>query len=116
MVLFRSAALTLAVLAGTTLAAPLGAQTSATLGVSARVIEECTAQSKRELVRLARKLNDPSLISRCSKSVSSQVNLQVVNVASLQPRVALPPQISQKRLGLSTIKGQADVFLVTVSY
>lgn len=116
MVFFRSAVPILAVLAGTMYAAPLGAQTSATLSVSARVIEECTALSKRELVRLARKLNDPSLISRCSKGVSSRVSQQVVNVASLQPRVSLPPKISQKRFGRSTINGQADVFLVTVTY
>jgi hypothetical protein len=88
------------------------------LNVTARVVQECTvtAKSKRELVKLARKLRDPSIISRCSKGVVSRVDRQRVKVANLQPRTALPRTISRKRVDRSTIKGQTDVVLVTVTY
>ncbi len=120
MVFIRSAALTVPLLVGIALAAPLKAQTTATLTVSVRVVEECTATSKRELVRLARKLNDPGLIRRCSKGVVSRVNQRVVKVANIQPSApgfgASNRQVSKKRVLRSTINGAADVVLVTVTY
>ena len=120
MVFIRSAVLTVPLLVGIALAAPLKAQTTATLTVSVRVVEECTATSKRELVRLARKLNDPGLIRRCSKGVVSRVNQRVVKVANIQPPApgfgAGSRQISKKRVLRSTINGEADVVLVTVTY
>lgn len=116
MVVVRSAAIAIAFLAGATLAAPLEAQTSATLRVSVRVVEECTVLSKRELVKLARRLNDPSLIRRCSKGVVSRVNQRVVDITSLQPNVSVPSTTSRKRVVRSTKNGKADVVLVTVTY
>lgn len=116
MVVIRSAALAFSLLAGTALAAPLEAQTSATLHVSVRVVEECTVKSKRELVKLARQLNDPDLIRRCSAGVSSQVEQRVVKVADIQPTPAARPHVSKATLKRSTIHGNADVVLVTVTY
>ena len=118
MVVLRSAVLAITFFIGTTLPAPLEAQASATLNVSARVVQECTVsvKSKRELVKLARRLNDPSIIRRCSKGVVSRVDQRVVQSASFQPRAAQPARFSQKRVVRSTVSGQADVVLVTVSY
>ncbi|MGI9487659.1 MAG: hypothetical protein ACR2RF_17625 [Geminicoccaceae bacterium] len=123
MVFFRPVSLAAALFAGIFLALPLKAQTSATLNVSARVIEACTviAKSKRELVKLARKLNDLSIIRRCSKGVVSRVNQKVVKSANLQPRVAVPSSagktsVSKKRIVRSSSSGDADVLLVTVTY
>jgi|GEM_PF-4113262 len=121
MVVVRSTAFAIPFFLGIVLAAPIDAQTSATLNVSVRVVEECTVRSKRELVRLARKLNDPGLIRRCSKGVVSRVDQKVVKVANIQPDVAgssrvSRPSVSKKRVVRSTISGETDVVLVTVTY
>ena len=123
MVFFRPVSLAAALFAGIFLALPLKAQTSATLNVSARVIEACTviAKNKRELVKLARKLNDLSIIRRCSKGVVSRVNQKVVKSANLQPRGAGPfsagkTNVSKKRIVRSSPSGDTDVVLVTVTY
>ena len=116
MVVVRSLAVAIAFVAGIAFAAPLMAQPSATLNVSARVVEECTVKSKRELVKLARKLNDPGLIRRCSKGVVSRVDQKVVKIAKLRPRSAASRNVSRKRVVRSTVGGQADVVLVTVTY
>ena len=115
--------LAIALFAGIFLTLPLKAQTSATLNVSARVVEACTviAKSKRELVKLARKLNDPSIIRRCSKGVVSRVHQKVVKSARLQPRGVVPSSVSKasfskKRIARSRSSGDADVVLVTVTY
>lgn len=118
MVFIRPVSLAIALFAGIFLALPLAAQTTATLNVSARVIEECTviARTKRELFKLARRLNDPSIITRCSKGVVSRVNQSVVKVANLQPRVALPTRTTSKRRVRSSSRRDRDVVLVTVTY
>ncbi len=116
MVLFRSVLLSIAFFAGILLALPLKAQTSATLNVSARVVEECTVRSKRELFHLARKLNDPSIIRRCSKGVVSRVNHQIVKSANLHPPAAQAARVSSKRIHRLSATGGADVMLVTVTY
>ena len=116
MAFVRYASLAIALSAGITLAAPLEAQTTATLNISARVVEECTVRSKRELVKLARKLNDPGLIRRCSQGVQSRVDQQVVKGANLQPLSAVPTRLSKQRVSRLTLAGKADVVLVTVTY
>ncbi len=123
MVLVRPVSLVIALFASVFFVLPLKAQTSATLNVSARVVEECTviAKSKRELVKLARKLNDPSIIRRCSKGVVSRVNQRVMKIAKLQPPVSSASSvgktsISKKRFVRSSASGDADVVLVTVTY
>ena len=100
------------------LAAPLEAQTSATLNVTARVVQECTvsAKSKRELVKLARKLNDLSIIRRCSKGVVSRVDKKTTTITNLRQPVSSSRKVTKKRVSRSTINGQTDVVLVTVSY
>lgn len=116
MVFARPASLAIALAAGLFLAPPLEAQTSATLNVSARVIEECTVKSKRELFMLAYKLKDPSIITRCSKGVVSRINQSVVKAANLQPRVAVPSNVSSKQFVRSSSSGKREVVLVTVTY
>lgn len=116
MVFVRSIVLVTALVVGATLAAPSIAQTSATLRVTARVVEECTVKSKRELIKLARKRNDPGLIRRCSKGVVSRVSHGVIKRANLRPPVAVPAKLSKKYVSRSTIDGMADVVLVTVTY
>ncbi len=123
MVLVRPVSLVIALFASVFFVLPLKAQTSATLNVSARVVEECTiiAKSKRELVKLARKLNDPSIIRRCSKGVVSRVHQRVVKVAKLQPPATPHPgagraSISKKHIVRSSASGDTDVVLVTVTY
>lgn len=117
MVVIRSAALTLGLLLGIALAAPLEAQTSASLNVSARVVEECTVGSKRELYKLARKLNDASVLTRCSIGVVSRVDQRVVKIPRPQPSSAAPTRVSSRRLVKSSISSSSiDVVLVTVTY
>lgn len=118
MVSLRSITPAFLLIAGLVLAVPVEAQTTATLNVSARVVEECTvsARSKRQLFELARKLNDFSIIRRCSKGVVSRVDKQIVRVANLQPVVGIPKRFSQKRVVRSTRSGKANVVLFTVSY
>ncbi|MGI9416389.1 MAG: hypothetical protein ACR2RA_00985 [Geminicoccaceae bacterium] len=115
MIAVRSIAVAITLLAGLSLAAPLQAQT-ATLNVSARVIAECTVGSRRELARLARRLNDPSLIRRCSKGVVSRVDRRVVKVAKLKTRPAQSRRVSRKRSPRRTLAGETDVVLFTVTY
>jgi hypothetical protein len=112
----RPIALAIALLAGVGLAAPLGAQTTATLNVTVRVVEECTVRSKRELVKLARRLNDPSLIQRCSKGVVSKVNHRVVDIANLQPVEPVHARSISKHVVRATKSGETEVVLVTVTY
>jgi hypothetical protein len=116
MIVARSAALAIALLGGAGLATSLDAQTTATLNVTVRVVEECTVLSKRELVKLARKLNDPSLIRRCSKGVVSRVNQRVVDIAKLQPVEPVRSRTKTKRIVRTTKSGETDVVLVTVTY
>ncbi len=100
-------------------ASPIQAQTSATLNVTARVIEECTVVtgSKRELAKLARKLNDPGLLQRCSKGVVSRVDRRVTTVAALRaPVVRQPATSTRKHVTRRSVPGAADVVLVTVTY
>lgn len=116
MAVVRSAAFVFALLTGFALATSLEAQTSATLNVSVRVVAECTVLSKRELVKLARELNDPSLIRRCSKGVLSRVNQRVVDLANLQPSQPVPSTTTKKRVVRTVKSGRTDVVLVTVTY
>ncbi|MDH3662027.1 MAG: hypothetical protein OEU92_18690 [Alphaproteobacteria bacterium] len=123
MVFVRSIGLATALIAGIALAAPIKAQTSATLNVTARVIEECTVFSKRELVKRARELNDPGLIRRCSASVLSRVSQKTVKAGNLRGPLVVPvrsgnatAKLSKKCVSRSTIAGHTDVVLVTVSY
>lgn len=121
MVLIRSAVLAIVIFAGVVISAPLEAQTSATLNVTVRVVQECTVQSKRELVELAFRLNDPGLIRRCSKGVVSRVNQQVVNVEEIQSNpgaVSSPanPAVSKQQVVRTNPNGQTEVVLVTVTY
>lgn len=116
MVYFRPVSLAIVFLVGIFLALPLEAQTTATLNVSARVVEECTVRSKRELFRLARKLNDPGIIQRCSKGVSSRVSQRVVKSANLQPPAVPVTRISSRKFRRSGSSRTVDVVLVTVSY
>ena len=114
----RAAAIGIVCLVSLGAAPSLDAQTSATIQVSARVVEECTVSvgSKRELVKLARKLGDPSIVRRCSKGVLSRVDRRAVTRASLLPAVAVTPGVSSRRVAKVTTAGKADVLLVTVSY
>ena len=116
MVFVRSVILATAVVAGIALTTSSQAQTSATLRVTARVVEECTVKTKRELIQLARKRNDPGLIRRCSKGVVSRVDQRRVNILNLRPRTPAPSSISKQRTSASTVNGQAEVILVTVTY
>ena len=102
--------------AGLGFTVPLEAQTTATLNVSAVVVEECTIRVKRELVKLARRLKDPSIIRRCSKGVRSRVDQSVVKLAAFRPSAPVPPKVSKKRLSKIIHGGNMDVVLVTVSY
>lgn len=112
----RSAAFAIVMATGLALAAPLEAQATATLNISAVVVEECTIRVKRELVKLARRLKDPSIIRRCSKGVRSRIDESVVDIADLRPPVPAPPRISKHRLSKIFSGGKVDVVLVTVSY
>ena len=112
----RPAFFAIALFAGITLAAPLKAQATATLKVTARVVNECTIYSKRELVKRARALNDPSLIRRCSKGVVSRVDQRRVKISQLRPRTPMPGGRSKKRISRRTAPGSADVVLFTVTY
>ncbi len=116
MFLARPVSLAIILFVGIFLAMPLKAQTSATLNVSARVVEECTVKSKRELFKLARKLNDPSIIRRCSKGVVSRVHHKVVKIGNLQPSGAVPSRVSRKQFVRSSPSGATDVVLTTVTY
>ncbi|MGI9510900.1 MAG: hypothetical protein ACR2QJ_16290 [Geminicoccaceae bacterium] len=118
MIFVRSVALMIAFLVGASLVTPVAAQTNATLNVTARVVQECTviAKSKRELVKLARRLNDPSIIQRCSKGVVSRVDKKTVKISRFPTRSAVSGKTSKKRVTRSTIGAKADVILVTVSY
>jgi hypothetical protein len=99
-------------------AAPLEAQTTATLTVTARVVDECTVgvKSKRELAKLARQLNDPSILRRCSKGVVSRVNQKVTRLANVAPVVRQPAALSKKTARRHAKSGKADIVLVTVTY
>lgn len=116
MVFLRSVSLVAVFFIGIALALPLKAQTVATLNVSARVVEECTVRSKRELFRLARRLNDASIIARCSKGVVSRVNTRVVTVPNLQPSVVPISRTTSRTVKRTNSAGNIDVMLVTVSY
>ncbi len=116
MIVARPVALAIALLAGAGLTAPLDAQTTATLNVTVRVVEECTVLSKRELVKLARRLNDPSLIRRCSKGVVSRVDHRVIDFANLQPAEPVHSRSISKHVVRVTKSGEAEVVLVTVTY
>lgn len=118
MVSMRSLAPVFLLIAGLTMAAPLQAQTTATLNVSARVVEECTVSAKNKLLlaRLAKKLGDPDIVRRCSFGVVSRVDKQVLSVANLQPASSAQRWSSQKRVVRSTPWGKANVVLFTVSY
>ena len=118
MIVLRSI-LTVAVFAIVITMAPrLEAQTASTLTVTARVVEECIVgvTSKRELVKLARRLNDPSIIRRCSEGVRSNVDQKVTRIATVTPAIRQPSDVSTKSSRRSVKFGEADVVLVTVSY
>lgn len=114
----RSVAVVIAFLASLAFATPLSAQVTATLNVSARVISECTVtvRSKRELAQLARRLNDPGLIRRCSKGVVSRVDQRIVKSARLPTRATSPRRVSGSRTVRRTTAGRSDVLLFTVTY
>lgn len=98
---------------------PLQAQNSGTLSVSAQVVNECTVllgKSKREIARLARQLEDPSILRRCSRGVVSRVDRRVVRVPISTLPVARPSTVSRKNVVRRTASGHVDVVLLTVSY
>jgi len=96
---------------------PLEAQTTATLNVTARVVEECTVGvlSRRERVKLARRLNDPTIIRRCSTNVQSRVDQNVTRIATINPPVRQRVDVSS-RSSRRQVDGEVDVFLVTFTY
>jgi len=101
------------------LAMPGQAQTSATLNVSVRVVEQCVISSaeKRRLARLVRKTGRRIDISqRCSKGVVSRVSERPINRTILRPTVPLPRRISREKVARRTAAGRSDVYLVTVTY
>ena len=112
----RSAACAIVMVACLSLAAPLEAQATATLNISATVVEECTIEVRRELVELARRLKDASVLRRCSKGVHSHIHERVLKFADLPPLVPAPPRVSKKRLSKIIRNGQEEVVLITVSY
>ncbi len=97
---------------------PGQAQTSATLNVTVRVVEECviSAALKRRIARLARKTGRTDILQTCSKGVVSKVNERMVNQTVLQPTAPLPSAINTARIAKKTSAGRSDVVLVTVSY
>lgn len=100
-------------------AMPAQSQTSATLNVSARVVEECVISSaeKRRLARLVRQAGRRvDIAQRCSKGVVSRVNERSVSRTTFRPRAPLPPRINRQRVAKRTSAGRSDVVLVTVTY
>lgn len=99
-------------------AAPLQAQTSATLNVTVRVVAQCTisAKAQKALALLALRAGRPELLHKCSRGVVSKVNRRAVKVAELRPRKPLPPGLSKKRFTKTTSAGSSDVVLFTVTY
>ncbi len=98
---------------------PLQAQTSATLNVSVRVVEQCVISSaeKRRLARLARKTGRRIDVSqRCSKGVVSRVTERPVSRAILRAPAPSPRRISREKVAKRTTAGRSDVYLVTVTY
>jgi len=121
MVVVRSATLAITFFLGMALATPLQAQTSATLSITARVVQQCTVSSKRELVSLARRLNDPSLLRTCSIGVVNRVDERLVKYGDIrQVQLASPSvsnaSISRQQIVRTNPNGQTDVVLVTVTY
>ncbi len=100
-------------------ALPLQAQTSATLNVTVRVVEECeiSVLLKRRLAYLARKTGRTDLLQNCSRGVVSRVSERSVDWSVLQPRAPLRrQQITREQLARRTSAGRSDVVLVTISY
>ena len=91
------------------------------MSITARVVEQCTVSSKRELVALARRLNDPSLLRTCSVGVANCVDEQVIQVQDI-PQLQLTNQsvskarVSKQRIVRPATDGETDVVLVTVTY
>jgi hypothetical protein len=108
----------IAIMAFGSTAMPGWAQTSATLNISARVVEECviSAALQRRIERLQRKTGRTDIIQTCSPGVSSRVDEQTVSPALLQPASPLPQPTSVTRAPRTAAKGRADVILVTVTY
>lgn len=100
-------------------AMPAQTQTTATLNVTARVVEECVISSaeKRRLARLVRQgVSREDLKLRCSKGVVSRVNQRMINRSTFRPSAPLPRRIDRRRVAKRTAVGRSDVFLTTVTY
>ena len=111
-------ALFAACLVGLANAAPVQAQTSATLNVTARVIEQCTisVRARKALILLALRTGRRDILQKCSKGVVSRIDQRSVASARLQPRFALPSRIKRTRVVKKALPGGSDVVLVTVTY
>ena len=100
-------------------AMPAQAQTSATLNVTARVVEQCviSAKDKRRMARILRKTGRRiDLSQNCSSGVVSRVSERPVKRSVLRPTAPLPPRISKARIAKRLAAGGSDLYLVTVTY
>ena len=119
MIILRRVVLLLAVVPFFLMAMAAQAQTSATLNVTARVVEQCeiSAAEKRRAARILRKTGRRIDISqRCSKGVVSRVDERPVSRTIFLPDVPQPRRISKRRVVKRTAAGRDEVFLVTVTY
>lgn len=124
MVMICRYALLAAFLAGFTLAnTPLQAQNSATLTVTARVVEQCTISTREQRARAEqrRRTRAPEIYRRCSNGVVGRVNRRSVKVTELRPHHPLPPRVSRKVIsrnviGRASSAGRSDVVLFTVTF
>lgn len=100
--------------------APGQAQTTATLTVTATVVEECviSAALKRRIARLARKTGRTDIIQTCSNGVVSRTDERIVNRTILLPSPTPAPRVDRTRIAKarSSGMGESDVVLVTVTY
>ena len=101
------------------LSSSLQAQTSATLNVSVRVVEQCviTTALKRRLAQLVRQGRHVDFQQYCSKGVRSTVDERTVDRSIVTPSTPISsPTVTRRLVAKQRGESSPDIVLVTVSY